>query len=207
MTKQDCTIQDKSKQVVKNNFYGVGFNSKHTYRTSVKNKTVPSYNTWQNMLQRCYCPKRQIQKPTYVGCTVSEQWHDFQDFAEWYENHPYSGLGYQLDKDLLTSNNKVYSPDNCCFIPQELNSLITDNGATRGKNPQGVSWHKHHGKYIVHVSMNGKHIYLGLFDCPNEAHQAYKEAKESNVKRMALEWQDRIADNVFQALMRWRLKS
>ena len=61
------------------------------------------------------------------------------------------------------------------------------------------------GKYFASMKVHGKKQHLGYFDCPQEAYQVYKTAKEANVKRMALEWQDRIADDVFQALMQWSL--
>lgn len=166
-----------------------------------------AYRTWFNMLIRCYCPEVQKKHPTYIGCTISRDWQDFQDFAAWYYNQPYSDLGYELDKDLLIPNNKIYSPDTCCFVPSELNSLLTDGAAARGAQPQGVYFFKSRLKYRSQMNKNGKLVCLGCFNCPNEAHQAYKTAKEAYVKEKALEWQDRIADDVFQALMNWALDS
>ena len=55
------------------------------------------------------------------------------------------------------------------------------------------------------ICINGKNKHLGYFDTPQEAYQVYKTAKEAHVKEKALEWQDRIADNAFQALMNWKL--
>lgn len=52
---------------------------------------------------------------------------------------------------------------------------------------------------------NGVKKHLGCFTCPNEAHLAYKKAKKAHVKTKALEWQDRIARDVFDALMIWSL--
>ena len=157
------------------------------------------------MIRRCYDTKMQLRQPTYKGCTVAEEWFDFQAFAEWFCGHEYSGAGYCLDKDLLFAGNKVYSPHTCCFVPQELNKLLSDRKAARGDLPQGVSYFKRDSNYVAGISINAKKKNLGYFDCPNEAHQVYKKAKEAYVKEKALEWQDRIADNVFQALMSWQL--
>lgn len=41
---------------------------------------------------------------------------------------------------------------------------------------KGVSWHSGAQKWQAHLSIGGKGIYLGLFDTPQRAHQAYKEA-------------------------------
>ena len=187
--------------------YGIGFNSKRRHKTWVGGKRTLAYAAWHSMLERCYSPRCQMKRPTYIGCTVASVWHDFQDFADWFEGHKYSNCGYQLDKDLLAPNNKIYSPKTCCFVPSELNSLLINSAAARGKYPQGVHLHKSVRKYASQLKINGHKKHLGYFDCPNEAYQAYKTAKEAHVKVMALEWRDRIAPEVFDALMKWELIS
>lgn len=186
-------------------FYGIGFNSKGKHKTCIDCKRSELYDIWSKMLKRCYHQETQDKHPTYIGCTVAKEWHDYQNFAEWFYNHPYSDLGYHLDKDILVANNKIYGPDTCCLIPREINNLLTSRAACRGLYPQGVSLNKPARKYTANIRINSKKVHLGMFDCPNEAHQAYKAAKEANVKRVALEWQDRIARDVFQALMSWSL--
>ena len=184
---------------------GVATNSKGHYKAKHDGKMTKSYTTWFNMLLRAYCPKLHARHPTYLGCSVAGEWLEYQRFAEWYEAHEYSNRGYELDKDLLIPGNKVYAPDHCVFVPSQLNNLLTDSKAIRGQYKQGVCWHKPSGRYLARVSAGSKREFLGYFDCPQEAYQAYKIAKEANVKRMALEWQDRIASDVFDALMRWEL--
>lgn len=186
--------------------YGIGFNSRREHRANFNGKTTPAYRAWRGMLARCYCPKLQGKYPTYIGCTVDEEWHDFQDFADWFESHKYSGLGYELDKDILQVGNKLYSPNRCCLIPHEINCLLSDSGAARGEYPQGVCFFKKTGKFMSQLRINGKTKYLGSFDCPDEAHQVYKKAKEAYVKEKAFEWEDRIEGRVFQALINWELK-
>lgn len=185
--------------------YGVGFNSKTKHRAWLNGRYTPAYCTWRNILARCYCPNKQLIQPSYVGCSISEKWYDFQDFAEWFNNHKHNHKGYHLDKDILFTGNKVYSPETCCFIPQELNKILGDRKAARGSFPQGVCLHKPTKKYTASTRMYGMTKHLGVFDTPEEAYRAYKAAKEDYVKKMALEWRDRIADNVFQALMAWEL--
>ena len=184
---------------------GVAYNSKTEYPAWANGKNLVAYDAWLNMIKRCYNLAVQEKQPTYRGCSVADEWLDYQDFARWYNRHPNKEIGYHLDKDLLFPGNKVYSPDTCCLVPMEINQVLLDSAASRGGLPQGVNWHKRVGKYQVRVGVGGKRRHLGYFDCPNEAYQTYKIAKEANVKRMALEWQDRIADNVFQALMNWQL--
>lgn len=184
---------------------GIGFNSKGKYKPTQNGKRTKSYSVWRAMMERAYNPNYYKTQPTYKGCSIDERWHDYQVFAEWYANNKHSSQDYQLDKDLLVEGNKVYSPDTCCLVPQELNCLLTNRSNHRGDYPQGVHWDKFIGKFKAQITANSATTYLGVYDCPNEAYQVYKEYKEAHVKTKALEWQDRIADNVFQALMNWKL--
>lgn len=188
-------------------FYGIGYNSKRKHPTKNNGKPTYTYMVWYSMFQRCYCKKHLESNPTYNGCTVASEWHDFQDFADWYESQPYSEFGYQLDKDILFPNNKVYSSDTCCLVPRELNMLLADGAARRGGTPQGVTAKKPSGKYRALINIDGKQKHLGYFDCPNKAHQVYKKAKESYIRSKALEWKDRINSKVFDSLVTWSLSS
>ncbi len=202
MTKANDTVYNtKSAKLL----YGVAYNSKGRYKAFSNGKKTKAYITWWHMIRRCYNPEVQVKNPTYIGCSVASEWHDFQDFAEWYYSQKDHSMGYELDKDVLVRGNKVYSPNNCTLLPQPLNALLNDHRAARGKYPQGVCFHKSSGKIMGTFTTNGKTKYLGLFDCPNKAHKAYKLAKEAYVKEKALEWQDHISPDVFQALMNWQL--
>ena len=185
--------------------YGVAYNTRGRHKAFSEGKKTKAYITWWHMIRRCYCPKVQSKNQTYIGCSVADEWHDYQNFADWYYSQKDYGLGYELDKDVLFKGNKMYSPQNCTLLPQPLNALLNNRGSARGKYPQGVVLHKSSGRIMSTFTTNGKTTYLGLFDCPNEAYQVYKIAKEAYVKEKALEWKDRIAENVFQALMDWQL--
>ena len=185
--------------------HGVAYNSKGNYLSFIDGRYTAAYGTWYNMINRCYSPKQQIKQPTYIGCSVSEEWLDFQVFAHWFTNHPHGDLGYHLDKDILIPNNKVYGPAACCFVPVELNSLLTNNNVNRGVYPQGVFLDRGKNKLRVSLSTHGKQKHLGYFDDMQEAYQVYKTAKERHVKNMALKWANKIQWEVFVALMNWEL--
>lgn len=184
---------------------GVATNSGGRYKTEINGKKAKAHTTWRSMLRRSYCPKWHAVSPTYIGCSVAEQWLEYQRFAEWFENHKYSNHGYQLDKDLLLPNNKVYAPDRCVFVPQELNKLLIDRGNARGQYRQGVYFKKGHNKFVARINISGKRKHIGYYDNEPDAYYAYKEAKEEYVKHMANHWRDDIAANVYGALMTWEL--
>lgn len=187
--------------------YGVGYNSGGEYKSTVNNKVTKAHIAWLSMMRRCYDSNFHKDNHTYKDCVACPDWNDFQLFARWFYNHPYSNLGYDLDKDLLVVGNKLYSPETCCFVPHELNQLLVDSGKIRGKYPIGVSWQKQISKYRAYVTIENKQKHLGTFHCPNEAHQAYVVAKEAHVKVKANQWRDRIAPEVFDALMAWTVAS
>jgi hypothetical protein len=93
---------------------GVGFFGVGNFNT-VDNREA--HQKWRNMLTRCYDDKYQSKNPTYKGCSVCPEWHNFQNFAEWYERErPDDGNEYHLDKDKLVHGNKIYGPDFCSIL-------------------------------------------------------------------------------------------
>lgn len=185
--------------------YGLGVYEKGEHKAKVDGKSTYIYNAWHNMLTRCYNPKYHEKQPTYIDCDVDARWLNFQDFANWLFNHQYYGLGYAIDKDLLSKSSKVYSPDSCLLIPQEINNLLTDRSNHRGKYPQGVAYRKDTGKIQAHISRYGHMSRIGYFDTVGEAAIAYKDAKEAHVKDVAKTYKDTIDVRAYHALMAWEL--
>jgi len=54
--------------------------------------------------------------------------------------------------------------------------------------------------------MKKKQCYLGLFDTPKEAFQAYKTAKEKYIKEVADKWKDQITEQAYQAMYRYKVE-
>lgn len=135
--------------VVKNPYqpriFGVGYLGVGPYLTRWTDPNGNSYKTkeyraWQNMLERSYGEKYQARNPTYVGCSVHPDWHNFQTFAEWYTSQPNHWVDYfQLDKDLLYPGNKLYSSGTCVLIPGEINSMLNMGANHNNKSnlPEG----------------------------------------------------------------------
>lgn len=174
--------------------YGVGINdADYAVNPTINGKKVMCkfYRAWANMLQRCYDPKCHAIRPTYVGCTVTEEWHYFMSFREWMLGQNWEGK--QLDKDLLVEGNKIYGPEFCVFADQPTNSLFIDSAAARGDLPVGVDLT--FGKYRASLSVEGKTTHLGCFYTPEEAHNCYLTAKAIKVMSAAYKQDDaRIKD-------------
>lgn len=82
-------------------------------------------DTWRGMLRRGYSEECKTKHKTYRECVVCQEWHLFSTFKEWFDKHYVEG--WHLDKDILVKENKVYSPETCCFVPSEINALFRCN--------------------------------------------------------------------------------
>lgn len=183
--------------------YGIGFMGVGEYVSKVGGKHTSAYTKWRGMFKRCYDPKSLARNPSYIGCTVHPDWYNFQSFAEWLERQ-YQSDGWELDKDLITEGNKIYSAGTCAFVPSQLNSLLNDCGSARGDLPQGVV-RKGEG-YLARLNVDGKLHYLGTRHTPEEAFKIYKFAKEENIKRMAALWKGLIDPRVYDLLINYEVK-
>ncbi len=167
---------------------GIGINdADYTVRRKINgvNVNCPFYESWSNMLKRCYSKTYQSRKATYIGCTVSDEWFRFMAFREWMISQEWKGN--HLDKDLIFQGNKIYSADKCVFISPQLNTFTTDSASARGQWPIGVSWRENLGKFISQCRnpFNSKREFLGVFDCPEDAHEAWMARKHQHACRYA----------------------
>lgn len=163
---------------------------------------TPTYGVWMSMIQRCYDVKSLQRYPSYIGCSVCDEWLNFQTFAEWYINTGYYNLGYHLDKDILVSGNKIYSPSTCCMVPAVINLLFTIKFNKDRTLPKGV--YRNGDNYCAQVSGKSSGINCGTYQTVPEAHAAYCRAKEEHFKSIAKSWQGSIDPRVYNILINWR---
>ena len=207
-----CTVSSlykgKVKNLLKPQVYGVGYIGVGSYKSRGEHREV--YLLWTGMLNRVYCEK-QLENTisAYRDVTVCDEWLNFQNFAAWCYNEPFfkfkddKGTTYSLDKDLLVKGNKVYSPDTCCFIPQDVNCLIINGKGRRGKCPVGVHYSVRDNKFYATMKKNGEVTYLGIYTSSEEAFNVYKKAKEVHIKNVAEKWKGKVANKVYEALIKY----
>ena len=191
--------------------YGIGILG-NKYPPSINGVKTKEHELWQNMFQRCYSTTLKKRNPTYEGCEVSNNFKSYEYFYEWchkqigFDNDG-NGNPFQLDKDLLTKGNKVYSETTCVFIPQEINKVLVKCTASRGEHLIGVSWDKRDKTFVAKVRKNkGKSEYLGSFNTELEAFKAYKKAKESFIKEQAEKWKGKIDERAYEALINYTVE-
>ena len=162
---------------VKKLICGVGFNDiDHTSYNCLY------YTKWHGMIRRCYSKESETKNPTYKDCYVCDEWLTFSNFKSWMEQQDYDGK--HLDKDLLVCNNKVYSPETCCFVTKEVNSFLTKRQNHRGNYPIGVNKH-YSGFYYARISSKNRTMkHLGSFNNPLKAHRAWQLSKIKRTKEL-----------------------
>lgn len=160
------------------------------------------YYIWSAIIKRCY-DKSDSRHSTYKDCKVCDEWLYFSNFHKWYiENYK---VGWCLDKDILSGKEKIYSPDTCCFIPNEINTMFNRHQNKRGKSGVcGVQFFR--GKYHAILSICGRNRHIGTFNTLEEAFDAYKKSKEQYIKSMANKWRNEINDNVYNAMIVYDVK-
>lgn len=182
--------------------YGIGYNSKGDYKKSKGGIHKTVYTCWKGMFERCYNTKTQELYPSYKGCSVDEEWFDFQNFAKWFDINYVDG--WCLDKDLLVKGNKIYSSNNCCFIPNEINVVFTSSRVKRGDLPIGVTTRGK--KFKSQIKKVGKVFSLGYFNTPEEAFQAYKTSKKDYINELAEKWKSQISEKAYKALIKYQVE-
>lgn len=193
--------------------YGIGYIGEDKYKSKENGKNTKVYNTWHDMLRRCYDKESHKKNPTYIDCKVSEEWYNFQNFGMWYEDNYYEveGETMELDKDILVKGNKVYSPDTCIFVPKTINGLFVKSDKSRGELVIGTTLCKN-GKYQAQCNIinpetgKSKQEYLGLYDSQEKAFQVYKYHKERNIKQIADYYKIHIPQKLYDAMYNYEVE-
>lgn len=177
--------------------YGVGFND-----AGYVVRHCPFYKRWVLLLMRCYSEKEQIKKPYYIGCKVCDEWLTFSNFRDWMETQDWQGK--ELDKDIIAPGNKIYCPENCIFVTQAINSLLTVAKSNKGDLPVGVSFLTHKvlpRPYLATVRYNNVVERLGYYPSPLEAHRAWIKRKREIIAEVITKQDDqRLIDGLLLRL-------
>lgn len=188
-----CDLKEMKNGMIKNPYHksvlGVGFYGIGEHMAKVNGKNTQEYQAWRDMLRRCYDDKIQLKNTSYIGTKVCEDWLNYQNYAQWHKNNNpnIDGIKFNVDKDVLQQGLeiKIYSPETCIFLPDKINSFMTNNQS------------KHNTSGLTGVSINtndkskwraqicdfetGKYICI-KHNCntKKEAYELYKEYRAKN---------------------------
>ena len=186
--------------------YGLGYIGIGKYKTGKEDRDI--YNKWNSMFTRCYeASSDHNDFKYYMGCSVCEEWFNYQNFADWYTNNYYQIENRRmcLDKDILKKKNKIYSPETCCIVPDFINLLFGKLNTRKSKTlPIGVS--KDANKYRAIIHINDEYHGLGFYDTPEEAFYVYKIVKENHIKEVADKYKTQLPQKVYDAMYAYEIE-
>ena len=195
--------QGKIADRLKPSVFGVGIIG-NKYPTTINRKSTKHYVLWKSMLERCYGNSNHKPSVSYKSCSVNGDFKYYTYFYEWCNEQVGFKDGFNLDKDLLTKGNKVYSESTCVFLPNEINLALSTKKSQRGESLIGVR--KTKTGYQSRCNIRGKNYSLGVFNTEIEAFNAYKQAKESYLKELANKWKGKIDERAYNALMNYQVE-
>ena len=140
------------------------------------------YKIYRGMISRCY-EKGNTSYPRYGGrgITVCDEWRkDVRNFVKWVEGQGVTEdmIGVRADQVSLDriNNNKNYSPENCKFSSQKVQTrntrLIFANNTS---SLRGVTLSKETGRYNTRITINDKNVDLGYSNNRLEAAKLYND--------------------------------
>ena len=175
---------------------------------------IKEYQTWVNIINRCYNNRNTNRDRTYSDCSLDEKWLYFPNFYRWIISQPNyekwkKDTSWQIDKDILCKGNRIYSENTCCLVPNYINQIFKSSKRKRGVLPIGVSKDKDGRIFAQCVdSSTGTNKFLGNFSTADEAFTAYKTFKEKMIKQIAEKeyQQGNISIACYEGLMKYNIE-
>lgn len=152
-------------------------------------KRLVSYTRWKAILRRCSTEE------VYKDVSICDEWLEFKNFKEWFDTNYIEG--FEIDKDLQSGSEKIYSPSTCIFLPPEINKMLTPSQL----DAKGIE--KKNQKWRAKLYIGGKKTTLKVQPTEVLAYEDYKEARLLEVKRILNEHLERgnITDSVQQKII------
>lgn len=172
------------KGCVKDPFYPKIFNVGYLGNAHKKGNEF-LYETWLNMLSRCYNENCKAYKfYGEKGCYVCDEWHCFEKFL--YDSKTLFGYNnmmkddlskYELDKDFKSKDAKCYSKETCVWIPKDDNNRlkIIQSNLNNDYTSEyiGVVYDHRWDCYQVQINYKNKQYYLGKYTSEIAAANVY----------------------------------
>ena len=192
---------NKTSMAKRKNICSVGVNdADYVVKPKIDGKQVECiyYKRWKSIVKRTCSDEYKIKHPGYKDVTICDEWLSFMNFRSWMIQQDWQGK--EIDKDILSKEQKIYSPETCCFVTQEINTVLS-HFSRKGKYPTGVKLPKTHKKYTSTIKINGKEKHLGCHATIREAHIAYIKAKIPYIKTFFSQVDDRVKNGFL-----WHIK-
>jgi hypothetical protein len=182
--------------------YTAGYLGVGEHKVSIHQVITDVYKSWSSMLRRCYSENSAHMNRTYFNkVKVCDEWHNFQNFGDWYEENKYECKGrLHVDKDILFPGNKIYSPNTCILVPQNINALFI-NSPNKNGLPNGVRKIAK-GKYEAIFNSN---VY-GKYDTVEEAYKIHAKEKKKYILNIVYNSKEKLPEKLITAIEKFEFK-
>jgi len=162
-----------------------------------KYKAKPYYEAWRQMLTRTFNQGYIKKHPTYMHVQMCKEWLRLSNFKEWHDENYIKG--WELDKDILSGEYKMYGPLTCAYVPPEVNAIYKSYPISKSGLPRGVF--KNNKKYTARLRLHkGNSLSLGTYNTIKEANMAVNKAISQKKKTMADKYQHVLNNKVLNKL-------
>lgn len=190
-----CYALNSRKGIMKTNVTNECLETKHPlYKLA--------YYRWVGIIHRTKDEKNKSKFFSYRNCKLCDEWLEFECFFNWFKTHYKNG--WEIDKDIIDKNSKLYSPQTCCFVPKEINQTFVKAEKRRGCLPIGVILKN--GKYLARISKGVGTEVIGSYDNIIDAFNAYKKEKELRIKQLADKWKKQLEPRAYDALYNYKVE-
>lgn len=183
------------------------------YPSKINGKNTKEYTAWKNMLKRCFDEITKIKYPTYKDVICCNEWLYFENFYEWLHSQPnfdkwLDGDKWAVDKDILIKGNKIYSPETCCLVPQNVNKLFLKKENARGDLPIGVARNRNGFRAECKNPLKNNVYISTTYSTLENAFNTYKAYKEDIIKQVAqIEYTvGNITKKCYEAMMNYKVE-
>lgn len=136
---------------------------------------------WTNGVKDMDKPMGSIDSKGYMWASVDGKIHRLHRLAILYVTGTMPDRTLDVDhRDMDRTNNRFA---NLRIVTRVVNMQNKQRPSANNKSGfLGVYMHKQLGRFTAQIRINGKNTHLGMFDTPEQAHQAYIEAKRKHHK-------------------------
>ena len=172
------------------------------YRRKFKDSDIEAegvqqeYSIWNSMRGRC--------NKGYAK--LSDEFENFWDWLDWAKQQrgfmckDENGKTYQVETDLFSNGEKIYSKDTVVFVPNSINQMCKPT--KKGDLPKGVQYfHEKRKGYRAYGIEFGKQIHLGYYRSLEEAVAVAKEQRVVYVNKLMDLYGETVEPKVFKALL------
>ncbi len=143
----------------------------------------------------------------YEDCRICCEWErDPKAFCRWALDNLYhcNGEHLQIDKDLFGKDQRLYSPETCCFLPASINSVLRRKRRDGIEVlPVGVSI-TDNGRYKATVHHHTGHL-TKTFGSMEEAGRYYRENKKRYILGLADTYRQWLPEHIYDALVAYEI--